>query len=76
MDGGSLNFTEGSYQDHPQEKKYKKAKWFSEEVLQIAGKEEKWKEKIYPTECKVSENSKKRLDSFLKWTMPRNSRKQ
>ena len=41
MDGGSLNFTEGSYQDHPQEKKYKKAKWFSEEVLQIAGKEEK-----------------------------------
>ena len=36
MDGGSLNFTEGSYQDHPQEKKYKKAKWFSEEALQIA----------------------------------------
>ena len=38
MDGGSLNFTEGSYQDHPQEKKYKKAKWFSEEALQITEK--------------------------------------
>ena len=60
MDRGSLNFTGGSDQDHLQEKKYRKAKWFSEDALQIAGKEEKWKEKIYPTECRVSENSKER----------------
>ena len=29
----------------PMEKKCKKAKWLSEEALQIAGKEEKWKAK-------------------------------
>ena len=28
-----------------QKKKWKKAKWLSEEALQIAGKEEKWKAK-------------------------------
>ena len=38
----------------------KKAKWLSEEALQIAEKKrsERWKGKIYPTECRVSENSK------------------
>ena len=48
MDEGSWHCTGGSDQDHPQEKKYKKAKWLSEEALQIAvkrteakGKEEK-----------------------------------
>ena len=35
-------------------KKCKKEKWLSEETLQIA------EEKIYPTECRVSENSKER----------------
>ena len=29
----------------PKKKKYKKAKWLSEEALQIAEKEEKWKAK-------------------------------
>ena len=49
MDGGSWHCTGGSDQEQPQEKKkYKKAKWLSEEDLQIAeqrretkGKEEK-----------------------------------
>ena len=36
MDGDSLHCTGGRDQDHPQEKKCKKAKWLSEEALQIA----------------------------------------
>ena len=46
----------------PKKKKHKKAKWLSEEALQIAkkrreaiGKEEK---EIYPSECRVPKNSK------------------
>ena len=49
----------------PKKKKRKKAKWLSEEALQIAeqrreakGKGEKGK--IYPSECRVPKNSKKR----------------
>ena len=49
----------------PMEKKCKKAKWLSEEALQIAvkrreakGKGEK--ERLHPSECRVPENSKKR----------------
>ena len=38
MDGGSWHCTGGRDQDHPQEKKRKKAKWLSEEALQIAEK--------------------------------------
>ena len=56
----------------PKKKKYKKAKWLSEEALQIAekrreanGKGEKEKRqrqrrKIYPFECRVPKNSKER----------------
>ena len=40
MNGGSWHCTGDSDQDHPQEKKYKKAKWLSEEALQIAVKRE------------------------------------
>ena len=45
MDGGSEHCTGGSDQDHSQEKKCKKAKWLSEEGLQIPEKrrEEKGK---------------------------------
>ena len=53
------------------EKKCKKAKWLSEEALQIAeerretkGKGERGK--IYPTECRVPEDSKKRREGLLK----------
>ena len=38
MDGGSWHCTGGSDQDHPQEKEIQKAKWLSEEALQIAEK--------------------------------------
>ena len=38
MDGDSWHCTGGSDQDHPQEKKCKKAKWLSEEALQRAVK--------------------------------------
>ena len=44
-------------------KKSKKAKWLSEEALQIAEKRserQRRKGKIYPTECRVPENSKER----------------
>ena len=38
MDGGPRHCTGGSDQDHPQEKETQKAKWLSEESLQIAEK--------------------------------------
>ena len=38
MDGGLWHCTRGSDQDHPKKKKCKKAKWLSEEALQIAEK--------------------------------------
>ena len=48
----------------PKKKKCKKAKWLSEEALQIAEKRTevkgKEKKKIYPSECRVSKNSKER----------------
>ena len=45
----------------PKKKKCKKAKWLSEEALQIAEKRserQRTKGKINPTECRVPENSK------------------
>ena len=50
----------------PKKKKSKKAKWLSEEALQIAVKrrEVKSKGKIYPFECRVPKKSKERLDSL------------
>ena len=47
----------------PMKKKCKKAKWLSEEALQIAVKRserQRRKGKIYPFECRVPENSKER----------------
>ena len=49
----------------PKKKKCKKAKWLSEEILQIAMKRREAKakgekEKIYPFECRVPENIKER----------------
>ena len=38
MDSGSRDHTGGRDQDHPQEKEMQKAKWLSEEALQIAEK--------------------------------------
>ena len=49
----------------PKKKKCKKAKWLSEEALQIAEKRREDKSKgkkgkIYPFECRVPKNSKER----------------
>ena len=47
----------------PKKKKCKKAKWFSEEALQIVEKRserQRRKGKIHPFECRVSKNSKER----------------
>ena len=49
----------------PEKKKCKKAKWLSEEALQIADKRREAKgkgkkRKIYPSECRVPKNSKER----------------
>ena len=48
----------------PKKKKCKKAKWLSEEALQIAEKRREAKGKgiteIYPSECRVPKNSKER----------------
>ena len=47
----------------PKKKKCKKAKWLSEEALQIAEKRrerQRRKGEIYPSECRVPKNSKKR----------------
>ena len=47
----------------PRKKKCKKAKWLSEEALQIAvkrGERQRRKGKIYPFECRVPKNSKER----------------
>ena len=46
-------------------KKYKKAKWLSEEALQTAEKRREAKgigekKKIHPSECRVPKNSKER----------------
>ena len=53
----------------PKKKKCKKAKWLSEEALQIAEERREAKGKVekerYPFECRVPKNSKEREESFL-----------
>ena len=48
----------------PKKKKCRKAKWLSEDTLQISEKnrseKHRRKEKIYPFECRVTKNSKER----------------
>ena len=53
----------------PKKKKGKKAKWLSEEDLQIGLKQkrrerQRRKGKIYPSECRVPKNSKEREESL------------
>ena len=65
MDGGSWHCIGGSDQTIPKKKKCKKAKWLSEEALQInswgkkRSKRQRRKGMIYPSECRVPKNSKK-----------------
>ena len=59
------------------EKKCKKAKWLSEEALQIAEKEKEAKGKgekvyIYPFECRFPKNRKERKESPLQRSIQRN----
>ena len=54
----------------PNKRKCKKAKWLSEEALQIAEKRRETKrkgekEKIHPSECRVPLKSKERKETFL-----------
>ena len=54
----------------PNKRKCKKAKWLSEEALQIAEKRRETKrkgekEKIHPSECRVPLKSKQRKETFL-----------
>ena len=47
----------------PKKKKWKKAKWLSDQALQTAMKRnerQRRKRKIYPFECKILKNSKER----------------
>ena len=47
----------------PKKKKFKRAKWLSEEASQIAekrSKRQRRKGNIYPSECRVPKNSKER----------------
>ena len=48
----------------PKKKKYKKAKWLSEEAIQIAEKRREAKgigeKERYPFECRIPKNSKER----------------
>ena len=63
----------------PKKKKCKKAKWLSEEALQIAVKrsqKQRRKGKIYPSECRVPKNNKERKESLPQRSMQRNRRKQ
>ena len=53
----------------PKKKKYIKAKWLSEEALQIAEKRserQRRKGNIYPFECRVPKNSKERNENLPK----------
>ena len=54
----------------PKKKKTKKAKWLSEKALQIAEERREAKskgemEKVYPTKCRVPDNSKGRQEGIL-----------
>ena len=57
-------------------KKCKKAKWLSEEALQIALKRREAKRKVYPFECRVPKNSKERYERLPQQSMQRNRGKQ
>ena len=62
------NIQEAVTKTIPKKKKCKKAKWLSEEALQIAEKRserQRRKGMIYPTQCRVPENSKRDKRAFL-----------
>ena len=63
MDRGSSHCTECGDKNHPKEKEMKKGKMVVQECLtnnqeNKRSKKQRREKKIYPTECKVPENSK------------------
>ena len=71
MDRGSNTVQEAVTKTIPEKNKCKKAKWLSEEALQIAeerkgAKGQGEREMIYTSECSVPENSKERYKGLLK----------
>ena len=65
MDGGLWHCTRGSDQDHPQENEMQKAKWLSEEFLEIAEKRREVKgkgekERYTHLNAEFQKNSKER----------------
>ena len=63
-----LDIAQGSDQTIPKKKKCKKAKWLSEEALQVTVKRREAKSKgekeRYPFECRVPKYSKQRQESL------------
>ena len=61
MDGGLELCTEGSNQNYPKKRSARK-QWLPEDVLQLDEKRRKsnGEREIYPTECRVPDNSKER----------------
>ena len=62
MDRGSYNhIQEAVTKTIPKKKKFKKAKWLTEESSEKQrGERQRRKGKIYPTECRVPKSSKER----------------
>ena len=59
--------------NHPKKKKWKKAKWLSEEALQIAEERREAKSKgVHLTKCRDPEKSKERQEGLLQRTKQRN----
>ena len=81
LDGGSWHCTGDRDQDHPHGKEMQEGKvvvWggFTNSWLKERSERQGRKGKIHPSECRVPENSKERLEGLLKWTMQRNRGKQ
>ena len=73
MDWGLCSVQEAVTKTIPKKKKCKKAKWFSEEALQIAEKRREAKHKgekeRYIHLNRVPKNSKEIYESLLQWSM-------
>ena len=81
MDRGSCHCTGGRDQDHPQEKEMQNSKMavgggLTNSCEKKKSKKQRRKAKIYPFECRVPKNSKKREESLPQQSMQRNRGKQ
>ena len=80
MDGVHNIVQKAVIKTSPKKKKWKNAKWLSEEALQIAEKRETWKAKEIrkdkPIWMQIPNNSKEGSENLPQWTMQRNRGKQ